>query len=164
MNHRTMFTTARVIRSNAVAIMAATLLVSYSTQRQLFLSWKCDELTATIAPIAIDLLAVSCTLAIHSYRSIVAGLVLVVTGGSSVAANFIAGETTGSKVVHGGMVVLYLLAELVATLKRRRTAQPHNAPTSPGMPPIEVEPEEAIRYREAVEQMRRESRLAALNG
>lgn len=163
------YSTIKVIRVLSLLIMTAAAAVSYSTQRDLFLTWGVDQFTATIAPIAVDLLAIICTLAVHTEGVARKGrraaiVVLVLTGGASTAANFIAGQTLGSKVVHGGMVVLYLLAEWIAAQVKAPAETPHNAPTSPGMPPIEVEPEETIRYREAVEQMRRESRLAALNG
>ena len=109
----------RVIRVLSLAIMVAAAAVSYTTQRSLFLLWEVDHFTATVAPIAVDLLAVLCTLAIHTDGVARKGrrtavFVLVVTGTASMAANFIAGQTLGSKVVHAGMVVLYLLSEFVA--------------------------------------------------
>jgi len=118
----------RVIRILSLLIMAAAAAVSYGTQRTLFVGWKVDSFTAAVAPIAIDLLAIICTLAIHtdgvaSKGKRTAILVLVVTGAGSVAANFIAGVTIGSRVVHGAMVVLYLMAEWVA-------AQVKAAPTA----------------------------------
>jgi hypothetical protein len=65
-------------------------------------------------------LAIICTLAIHTEGVARKGVrtavfVLVVTGTGSVAANWVAGETLGSKIVHAAMVVLYLMAEWVAS-------------------------------------------------
>ena len=109
----------RVIRVLSLLIMTAAAAVSYKTQRAIFLAWDCDTFTASIAPVAIDLLAIICTLAIHTPNVAPKGrrtavLVLVITAGSSAAANAIAGETIGARVVHGGMVVLYVLAEWIA--------------------------------------------------
>lgn len=109
----------RVIRVLSLAIMVAAAAVSYTTQRAIFLAWQCDAFTAGIAPIAVDLLAVICTLAIHAPNVALKGrrtavVVLVVTAGSSTAANAIAGETVGARVVHGGMVLLYVMAEWIA--------------------------------------------------
>ncbi len=110
----------RVIRVLSLLIMAAAAAVSYSTQRGLFLLWEVDSFTAAIAPIAVDLLAIVCTLAIHTDGVAAKGrrtaiFVLLVTGTASVAANFVAGHTVGSKIVHAAMVVLYLLSEFVAS-------------------------------------------------
>lgn len=109
----------RVIRLLSLLIMAAAAAVSYGTQRAIFIDWRCDGFTASIAPIGVDLLAIICTLAIHTDGVARKGLraaivVLVITAGASTAANAIAGLTIGSKVVHGGMVVLYVMAEWIA--------------------------------------------------
>lgn len=109
----------KVIRVLSLLIMAAAAAVSYRTQQSIFIAWECDAFTADIAPIAVDLLAIICTLAIHAPNVARKGrrtavLVLVVTAGASTTANAIAGATTGAKVVHGGMVLLYVLAEWIA--------------------------------------------------
>lgn len=109
----------RIIRVLSLLIMAAAAYVSYGTQRGVFLSWKVDDQSAAIAPIAIDMLAIICTLAIHTERVTRKGrrtaiFVLLVTVGGSTSANVLAGVTVGSKAVHGGMVLLYLMAEWVA--------------------------------------------------
>ena len=158
----------KVIRVLSLLIMGAAALVSYSTQRGLFLGWRVDELTASIAPIAVDLLAIICTLAVHTDGVARKGrraaiVVLVLTGSASTAANFLAGQTPGSKVVHAAMVVLYLLAEWIAAQVRDTHETPHNAPVSPGMPALIVEAPEAIAYREAAAELRKSSRLGALN-
>jgi len=109
----------RVIRILSLLIMAAAAAVSYGTQRTLFLRWEVDAFTAAIAPIAVDMLAIICTLAVHTDGVARKGrraaiIVLVITGSASVSANFVAGHTAGSKIVHAAMVALYLLAEWVA--------------------------------------------------
>jgi len=110
----------RVIRVLSLAIMVAAAAVSYSTQRTLFLLWQVDTFTAAVAPIAVDMLAVLCTLAIHTDGVARKGrrtafFVLAVAGTASMTANFVAGQTLGSKVVHAAMVALYLLSEFVAS-------------------------------------------------
>ncbi len=110
----------RVIRVLSLAIMVAAAAVSYSTQRTLFLLWQVDTFTAAVAPIAVDMLAVLCTMAIHTDGVARRGrstaiFVLIVTGTASMTANFVAGLTLGSKIVHAAMVALYLLSEFVAS-------------------------------------------------
>ena len=158
----------RIIRVLSLLIMAAAAAVSYSTQRNLFLTWRVDAFTAAVAPIAVDLLAIICTLAVHTDEVARKGrraaiVVLVLTGSASTAANFIAGQTTGSKVVHAAMVVLYLMAEWIAAQVRGDGQVPHNAPVSPGLPALIVDRPEEIAFREAQAALRRESRLPALN-
>lgn len=111
--------TIKLIRVLSLAIMVVAAAVSYQTQRGLFLAWSVDGFTAAIAPIAIDLLAIICTLAIHADGVAREGrkaaiVVLVITGSGSLTANFLAGHTLGSKAVHAAMVALYLLAEWIA--------------------------------------------------
>jgi hypothetical protein len=117
----------RVIRVLSVAIMFAAASVSFKTQQAIFLVWGCDTYTSTIAPVALDLLAIICTLAIHAPNVSPKGLkaaivVLVITAGSSTVANAIAGDSWGSRAVHGGMVILYVLAEWIAA--QVKTAPP----------------------------------------
>lgn len=111
--------TIRIIRILSLLIMTAAAAVSYGTQRALFLGWEVDPFTAAIAPIAVDLLAIICTLAVHTDGVARKGrraaiVVLALVGSASVSANFVAGHTTGSRIVHAAMVVLYLLAEWIA--------------------------------------------------
>lgn len=117
----------KVIRILSTAIMIAAVAVSYSTQRGLFLLWEVDGFTSSVAPIAVDLLAVLCSLALHADGVArkgrrVAVFVLVVTGTASTAANFVAGLTLGSKIVHAMMVILYLLSEFVASTVKQAAA------------------------------------------
>jgi len=106
-------------------IMIAAMVTSYATQYHLFLSWGVDGMTAQIAPAVIDLLAITCAEILHDQRVIrgkgAAGLVLTVAGAGSMAANWIAGVSIGSKTVHASMVLAYVLAELVVGRVRRNT-------------------------------------------
>jgi hypothetical protein len=164
----------KLIRPLALFIMIAAMASSYHTQLVLFRAvWDVDTFTAVIAPFAVDALAVICSIAIGTTGASgkrLAATVLVVTLGGSMAANFIAGATLGSKIVHAGMVLIYLMAEVVASRVGVATEQHHNtpsapaaAPTSPGMPPVQVEPAEVLAYREAAAELRKTSKIPALN-
>lgn len=111
----------KLIRPLALFIMIAAMASSYHTQLILFRQWEVDLFTAVIAPFAVDALAVICSIAIGAKGASgkkLAATVLVVTLGASMAANFIAGATLGSRIVHAGMVLIYLMAELVASKVR----------------------------------------------
>ena len=108
----------KLIRPLALFIMIAAMASSYHTQLVLFRRWDVDLFTAVIAPFAVDALAVICSIAIGTKGASgkpLAATVLVLTLGASMTANFIAGATLGSKIVHAGMALAYLLAELVAS-------------------------------------------------
>jgi len=108
----------KLVRPLALFIMIAAMASSYHTQLRLFLVWQVDSFTAVIAPFSVDALAVICAIAIGTTGVRGKGLaaaVLVVTLGGSMTANFIAGTTMGSKIVHAAMVLIYLLAELVSS-------------------------------------------------
>lgn len=111
----------KLIRPLALFIMIAAMASSYHTQLVLFRMWQVDIFTAGIAPFAVDALAVICSIAIGAKGASgkpLAATVLVVTLGGSMTANFIAGATLGSRIVHAGMVLIYLMAELVASKVR----------------------------------------------
>jgi hypothetical protein len=115
----------KLIRPLALFIMIAAMASSYHTQLFLFRVWQVDMFTAVIAPFAVDALAVICSIAIGAKGASgkpLAATVLVVTLGASMAANFIAGATLGSRIVHAGMVLIYLMAELVASRVRAAEA------------------------------------------
>lgn len=108
----------KLIRPLALFIMLAAMASSYHTQYGLFRSWEVDTFTSVVAPFSVDALAVICSIALGAKNVKGKGLaatVLVVTLGGSMAANFIAGATTGSRIVHAGMVLIYLMAELVSS-------------------------------------------------
>ena len=115
----------KLIRPLALFIMIAAMASSYHTQLVLFRTWQVDMFTAVIAPFAVDALAVICSIALGAKGASgkkLAATVLVVTLGGSMAANFIAGQTLGSRIVHAGMVLIYLMAELVASKVRAADA------------------------------------------
>ena len=115
----------KLIRPLALFIMIAAMASSYHTQLVLFRAWEVDLFTAVIAPFAVDALAVICSIAIGAKGATgkpLAATVLVVTLGASMVANFIAGATLGSRIVHAGMVLIYLMAELVASKVRAAEA------------------------------------------
>lgn len=110
----------KLIRVLSVAIMIAAGVTSYATQHGIFVRWEVDTLTAAIAPVSIDMLAVICSVAMHlpnvtRVGRVTAVLVLVAAGGGSATANWMAGSTPGAKAVHVAMVACYLLAETVAS-------------------------------------------------
>lgn len=108
-------------------IMVAAMVTSYATQYHLFLSWGVDRLTSAIAPAVIDLLAITCAEILHDQRVTrgrgAAGFVLAIAGAGSMAANWLAGASTGDKAVHASMVLAYVLAELVVGRVRRESGQ-----------------------------------------
>jgi hypothetical protein len=162
----------KLVRPLALFIMVSAMASSYHTQLSLFRLWQVDLFTAVIAPFAVDALAVICAIAIGTKAARGKGLaasVLVVTLGGSMTANFIAGANLGSKIVHAAMVLVYLLAELVSS-RVGAGHETHNpphapaaAPTSPGLPPLEVEPPEVLAFRQAQAELRRTSKLPALD-
>ncbi len=124
----------KLIRPLALFIMIAAMASSYHTQLVLFRVWKVDVFTAGIAPFAVDALAVICSIAIGAKGASgkpLAATVLVVTLGGSMTANFIAGATLGSRIVHAGMVLIYLMAELVASRVRMAEVKAEVVVTAP---------------------------------
>lgn len=109
----------RFIRLCSIAIMVIAAVLSFGHQRQLLLDWDVDYLASAVTPITVDLLAIICTLAIHTDGVAVGGrrtavVVLVMAGATSMAANFLAGGTLGSKLTNVWSVLAYLLSEWVA--------------------------------------------------
>lgn len=117
----------KLIRACSTAIMVIAAVISYSHQRHLLLTWGVDDLAAYALPITVDLLAIICTLAIHTEGVARSGrnaaiVVLIAAGLASGTANFVAGGTFGSKLANVWSVVAYLLAEWVAA--KVKTAPP----------------------------------------
>lgn len=130
----------KLIRPLALFIMIAAMASSYHTQLVLFRVWKVDVFTAGIAPFAVDALAVICSIAIGAKGASgkpLAATVLVVTLGGSMTANFIAGATLGSRIVHAGMVLIYLMAELVASRVRMAEVKAEAVVAAPAVEGIE---------------------------
>lgn len=132
----------KLIRPLALFIMIAAMASSYHTQLVLFRVWRVDVFTAGIAPFAVDALAVICSIAIGAKGATgkpLAATVLVVTLGGSMTANFIAGATLGSRIVHAGMVLIYLMAELVASRVRASEVKEETVvavPAAEGVRPV----------------------------
>lgn len=133
--------TIAAIRLCATGIMAIACAVSYTTQRDVLRRWDVDELSAYAIPLTVDLLAIICTLAIHTPGVEKAGRalairVLAVAGTASITANVLAGATWGSRIAHGWAVVAYLLAEGIAA--RVRGGVPAVAPELTSLTPTEA--------------------------
>jgi hypothetical protein len=99
------------------------------------------------------------------------GFRLLMLGGTlSLACNVYAGENLGQRIFGVLVVAGFMLLESHATKAGHATAIEHNAPhapaaapVSPGMPPAADEPANVLAYRQAAEQLRKTSTLAALN-
>ncbi len=94
------------------------------------------------------------------------GFRLLMAGGTlSLAANIYAGHNLGQRafgvVVVGGFMLLESHVTKAATVKV--PVEPVNAPVSPGMPPVVAEPAEVLAFRAAQRELRKTSKLPALN-
>jgi hypothetical protein len=131
-------------RTGIWLIMAMAMLSSYSTQRELFSTHGVDALTATVAPLAIDLLTAICA-SILAADNVTRGkgtafIVMVLAGGGSMWANWLAGATGIAKAVHVGMVGIYLLGELVNSRVRVKVEpQAATVTATEVAEPVEVE-------------------------
>lgn len=109
----------RFIRFCSIAIMVIAAVLSFGHQRQLLLNWGVDYLGAAATPITVDLLAIICTLAIHTDGVALGGrrtaiIVLLIAGSISCTANFLSGGSLGSKIANVWSVLAYLLSEWIA--------------------------------------------------
>jgi hypothetical protein len=106
------------IRYSTRSLMFAAMVLSYAAQRDLFLRWGADALTAHVMPAIIDVLAMICASAIHlritRAGKVVVSIVLVLTGSGSIYANFLAGHNVQTGALHAAAVLAYLLAEWVS--------------------------------------------------
>ena len=105
-------------RFSTTTIMVLAAFVSYGHQRQLLESWGCDQVAQYIVPITVDLLAITCNIALHipgvARRGFWTSLiVLVLAVAASGSANFMAGGTLGAKFANLWTVLAYLLSEFV---------------------------------------------------
>lgn len=116
-------------RWSTTIIMILAAVVSYGHQRDLLASWGCDRLAQYVVPLTVDLLAITCNIALHipdlARRGFWTSLVvLVLAVAASGTANFLAGGTLGAKCANLWTVVAYLLSEFVtATVKARARAK-----------------------------------------
>ncbi len=113
-------------RFSTTAIMVLAAAVSYGHQRELLASWGCDQMAQIVVPITVDLLAITCNIALHipdlARRGFWTSLVvLVLAVAASGTANFLAGGTLGAKCANLWTVVAYLLSEFVTASVKART-------------------------------------------
>jgi len=170
-------TIAKVV-ANLIAFVAA--VSSYGHQVGLLAKADLDPLfglipSEWITPITVDSLAII-ALMIRTSDTVTAktkrwALVpLVLAGGMSVAANVATARNLVQVVVGVWTVAAYIIAEAFVGKMERKSTDMHNppqapaaAPTSPGMPPLEVEPAEVLAFRAAQRELRKTSQLSALN-
>ena len=105
-------------RFSTICIMIAAAYVSYGHQRELLATWGSDRTAQFIVPLTVDLLAITCNIALHIPDVARRGwwtslLVLIAAVAASGTANFIAGGTLGAKYANLWTVVAYLLSEFV---------------------------------------------------
>lgn len=116
-------------RFSTTAIMVLAAAVSYGHQRELLATWGSDRMAQFVVPLTVDLLAITCNIALHipdlARRGFWTSLVvLVLAVAASGTANFMAGGTLGAKCANLWTVVAYLLSEFVtASVKARSRAK-----------------------------------------
>jgi hypothetical protein len=116
-------------RFSTTGIMLVAAFVSYGHQRELLAHWGSDRVAQYLVPLTVDLLAITCNIALHipdvARRGFWTSLVvLVLAVAASGSANFIAGGTLGAKCANLWTVLAYLLSEFVtASVKARARAK-----------------------------------------
>lgn len=116
-------------RFSTTTIMIVAAAVSYGHQRELLASWGVDTMAQYAVPLTVDLLAITCNIALHipdvARRGFWTSLVVLVAAVAvSGSANFLAGGTLGAKCANLWTVVAYLLSEFVtASVKARSRAK-----------------------------------------
>ena len=113
-------------RFSTTLIMIVAAAVSYGHQRALLKSWGVDDVASYAVPLTVDLLAITCNIALHIpdlarrgfWTSLVVLILAVAVSGT---ANFIAGGTLGAKFANLWTVVAYLLSEFVTSAVKART-------------------------------------------
>ena len=113
-------------RFSTTLIMVVAAFVSYGHQRALLAEWGVDQVAQWAVPLTVDLLAITCNIALHipdvARRGFWTSLVvLVLAVAVSGTANFIAGGTLGAKCANLWTVVAYLLSEFVTSAVKART-------------------------------------------
>jgi len=107
-------------RFSTTLIMVVAAFVSYGHQRALLADWGVDRVAQYAVPLTVDLLAITCNIALHipdvARRGFWTSLVVLVAAVAvSGSANFIAGGTLGAKCSNLWTVVAYLLSEFVTS-------------------------------------------------
>jgi len=113
-------------RFSTTLIMIVAAAVSYGHQRALLATWGVDHTAQYAVPLTVDLLAITCNIALHipdvARRGFWTSLVvLVLAVAVSGTANFIAGGTLGAKCANLWTVLAYLLSEFVTSAVKART-------------------------------------------
>jgi Protein of unknown function (DUF2637) len=122
----TAFQRTRFVTTLIMIVAAA---VSYGHQRELLAQWGVDQMAQIAVPLTVDLLAITCNIALHIPELARRGfwtslLVLIAAVAVSGTANFIAGGTLGAKCANLWTVLAYLLSEFVtASVKARARAK-----------------------------------------
>lgn len=111
----TAFQRTRFVTTCIMVVAAA---VSYGHQRELLATWGVDRMAQLAVPLTVDLLAITCNIALHIPGVARRGfwtslLVLIAAVAVSGTANFIAGGSTGAKYANLWTVLAYLLSEFV---------------------------------------------------
>ena len=112
-------------RFSTTLIMLVAAFVSYGHQRALLAAWGVDPVAQYAVPLTVDLLAITCNIALHIpdvarrgfWTSLVVLILAVAVSGT---ANFIAGGTLGAKCANLWTVLAYLLSEFVTAAVRAR--------------------------------------------
>lgn len=115
-------------RFSTTLIMVVAAAVSYGHQRALLTHWGVDKAASYAVPLTVDLLAITCNIALHIpdvarrgfWTSLVVLILAVAVSGT---ANFIAGGTTGAKFANLWTVVAYLLSEFVTSAVKAKTRE-----------------------------------------
>ena len=113
-------------RFSTTLIMVVAAFVSYGHQRALLAEWGVDQVAQWAVPLTVDLLAITCNIALHipdvARRGFWTSLVVLIAAVAvSGTANFIAGGTLGAKCANLWTVVAYLLSEFVTAAVKART-------------------------------------------
>jgi hypothetical protein len=147
---------------------------SYAHMRDVALLGHQPNLLASTLPLSIDGLMVIASLALAEDKAsrrhprLAARLAFWFGAVVSLAANIAStavhhGDPLSIGVAAWPPIALLVVVEIMMRPGRSMDEQPHNAPTSPGMPPAELEPAEVLAFRAAQQELRRTSRLPALN-
>jgi uncharacterized protein DUF2637 len=115
-------------RFSTTLIMCVAAFVSYGHQRALLASWGVDHVAQYAVPLTVDLLAITCNIALHipdvARRGFWTSLVVLVAAVAvSGTANFIAGGTPGAKYANLWTVVAYLLSEFVTAAVKAKSRE-----------------------------------------
>lgn len=115
-------------RLSTIGIMIVAAYVSYGHQRALLESWGCDRTAQWLVPLTVDLLAITCNIALHLPDVARRGfwtslLVLILAVAASGTANWFAGGTLGAKCANLWTVVAYLLSEFVTAAVKARARE-----------------------------------------